>query len=62
MSSSATLTSSAGATSYAVTFERAWRTGGIAAVVCFIIAYVLVGNPPQVGASSDALVASSGLS
>ncbi|HEV3140688.1 MAG TPA: hypothetical protein VGY57_09245, partial [Vicinamibacterales bacterium] len=57
MSSSAPVTSSAGATSNAVTFERAWRTGGIASVVCFIIAYALVGNPPQVGASSDALVA-----
>jgi hypothetical protein len=51
------MTSSAGASSNAVTFERAWRTGGIASVVCFIIAYFLVGNPPQVGASSDALAA-----
>ena len=57
MSSSATMTPSVGVTSNAVTFERAWRTGGVASVVCFIIAYVLVGNPPQVGASSDALVA-----
>lgn len=57
MSSSATMTSSAGADSNALTFELAWRTGGIASVVCFIIAYVLVGNPPQVGASPDALVA-----
>lgn len=57
MSTSATMTQAAGGISNAVTFERAWRTGGIAAVVCFIIAYVLVGNPPQVGAPPDALIA-----
>ena len=57
MSSAATMAPSAAASSNAVTFERAWRTGGIASVACFIIAYVLVGNPPQVGAPPDVLAA-----
>jgi hypothetical protein len=38
-------------------WERLWRTGGIQSVACFIIAYIIYGHQPQVGASSDALVA-----
>jgi hypothetical protein len=38
-------------------WERLWRTSGIHFVVFFIIAYVIYGYQPQVGASADALVA-----
>jgi hypothetical protein len=38
-------------------WERLWRTSGIQFVVLFIIAYVIYGYQPQVGASTDALVA-----
>ena len=40
-----------------VFWERLWRTGGIQFVVFFIIAYVIYGYQPQVGASADALAA-----
>ena len=38
-------------------WDRLWRTAGIQFVVFFIIAYVVYGYQPQVGASPDALVA-----
>jgi hypothetical protein len=38
-------------------WERLWRTSGIQFVVFFIIAYVIYGYQPQVGAPADALVA-----
>src|SRR5882724_4083019 len=38
-------------------WERLWRTSGIQFVVLFIIASVIYGSQPQVGASADALVA-----
>lgn len=38
-------------------WERLWRMSGINFVVFFIIAYVIYGHQPQVGASADALVA-----
>src|SRR5262247_1683017 len=38
-------------------WERVWRTSGFNAVLFFIIAYVLYGNQPGIGASPDALVA-----
>jgi hypothetical protein len=38
-------------------WERLWRMSGINFVVFFIVAYVIYGNQPQVGASADALVA-----
>ena len=38
-------------------WERLWRTGGIQSLLCFIIAYVIYGHQPQVGAPSDALAA-----
>jgi hypothetical protein len=37
-------------------WERLWRSSGIQFVVLFIIAYVMYGYQPQVGASADALV------
>jgi hypothetical protein len=40
-----------------VFWERLWRMSGINFVVFFIIAYVIYGHQPQVGASADALVA-----
>ena len=38
-------------------WERLWRTSGIQFVGLFIIAYVIYGHQPQVGASADALAA-----
>jgi hypothetical protein len=38
-------------------WERLWRTGGVQSLLCFIIGYIIYGHQPQVGASSDALVA-----
>ena len=38
-------------------WERLWRTSGIQSVVLFIIAYVIYGYQPQIGAPTDALVA-----
>jgi hypothetical protein len=39
-----------------VNWERLWRASGIAFVVQFIIAYVIYGDQPKVGASAGALV------
>ena len=38
-------------------WERLWRTSGIQFVVLFIIAYIIYGYQPQVGAPADPLVA-----
>src|SRR5258706_7305473 len=38
-------------------WERLWRTAGIQSVGLFIIAYLIYGYQPQVGAPADALVA-----
>jgi len=38
-------------------WERLWRTAGIQSVLCFIVAYIVYGHQPQVGASPDVLVA-----
>jgi len=38
-------------------WERLWRTGGIQFVVLFIIAYLIYGYQPQVGAPAEALTA-----
>ena len=38
-------------------WERLWRMSGINFVAFFVVAFVIYGNQPQVGASSDALVA-----
>jgi hypothetical protein len=37
-------------------WERLWRTGGIQSIFFFILAYLVYGHQPQVGASPDALV------
>jgi hypothetical protein len=38
-------------------WERLWRMSGVNFVVFFILAYLIYGSQPQVGASGDALVA-----
>lgn len=38
-------------------WERLWRTAGIQSFLCFIVAYIVYGHQPQVGASADALAA-----
>jgi hypothetical protein len=38
-------------------WERLWRTAGIQSVLCFVVAYIIYGHQPQVGASADTLVA-----
>jgi hypothetical protein len=40
-----------------VFWERLWRQSGINLVVFFVIAYVIYGSQPHVGASTDALTA-----
>jgi hypothetical protein len=57
MSSSAGPTSSASVYTTPAFWERLWRTAGIQSVLCFIVAYIVSGNQPQVGASADALAA-----
>jgi len=37
-------------------WERFWRSSGIQAVGLFVVAYVIYGYQPQVGASGDALI------
>ena len=50
-------TSSTSVYTTSVFWERLWRMSGIQFVVLFIIAYVVYGSQPQVGAAPDALVA-----
>ena len=57
MSASTGTTSSATAYTTPVFWERLWRTAGIQSVLCFIVAYIVYGHQPQVGASADALAA-----
>src|SRR5260370_28501779 len=38
-------------------WDRLWRTAGIQSVLCFIVAYIVYGHQPQVGASAGALAA-----
>ena len=49
------MTSSSSVYTTGVFWERLWRMSGINFVVFFIIAYVIYGNQPHVGASADAL-------
>jgi hypothetical protein len=57
MSASTTsTTSSASVYTTPVFWERLWRSSGLQSVGLFIVAYVIYGHQPQVGASSDALV------
>ena len=57
MSTSAVTTSSASVYTTPAFWERLWRTAGIQSVLCFIVAYIVYGHQPQVGASADALAA-----
>jgi hypothetical protein len=57
MSASTTaMTSSTSAYTTPAFWERLWRTGGIQSIFCFILAYLVYGHQPQVGAAPDALV------
>ncbi len=55
MTSSASMKSSVYSTP--VFWERLWRTAGIQSIFCFLVAYFVYGQQPQVGASADALAA-----
>src|SRR2546430_14336105 len=57
MSTSTGTTSSASVYTTPAFWERLWRTAGIQSVLCFIVAYIVYGRQPQVGASADALAA-----
>src|SRR5258707_5563524 len=58
MSASTTaMTSSTSVYTTPAFWERLWRTGGIQSILFFIIAYLIYGHQPQVGASPDALIA-----
>ena len=50
-------TSSASVYTTPAFWERLWRTAGIQSRFCFIVAYIVYGHQPQVGASADALAA-----
>ena len=54
--SATTMTSSTSVYTTPAFWERLWRTGGIQSIFCFVIAYLVYGHQPQVGASPDALV------
>ena len=53
--SSKAMTSSSGVDTNRAFWERLWRTAGIQSAGCFIIAYIIYGFQPQVGASADAV-------
>jgi hypothetical protein len=55
MSTSTAPTSSASVYTTPAFWERLWRTAGIQSVLCFIVAYIVYGHQPQVGASADTL-------
>ena len=57
MSASTGTTSSDSVYTTPAFWERLWRTAGIQSVLCFIVAYIVYGHQPQVGASADALAA-----
>jgi len=57
MSTSAGTTSSASVYTTPAFWERLWRTAGLQSVLCFIVAYIVYGQQPQIGASADALAA-----
>src|SRR6267378_5813355 len=57
MSTSTGTTSSASVYTTPAFWERLWGTAGIQSVLCFIVAYIVYGHQPQVGASPDALAA-----
>jgi hypothetical protein len=53
--SSTVMTSSTSVYTTRAYWEHFWRTGGIQFVLTFMIAYVIYGSQPHVGASADAL-------
>jgi hypothetical protein len=55
--STAAMTSSASGYNSPPFWERLWRTSGIQFVALFVIAYLIYGYQPEVGAPADALVA-----
>ena len=55
--SGAAVTSSTSVNTTRVFWERLWRTSGLQFVVLFILASLIYGSQPQVGASADALAA-----
>jgi hypothetical protein len=57
MSTSTGTTSSDSVYTTPAFWERLWRTAGIQSIFCFIVAYIVYGYQPQVGASADALAA-----
>jgi hypothetical protein len=57
MSASTGTTSSASVYTTPAFWERLWRTAGLQSVFCFIVAYIVYGQQPEVGASADALAA-----
>jgi hypothetical protein len=57
MSASTGTTSSDSVYTTPAFWERLWRTAGIQSIFCFIVAYIVYGHQPQVGASADALAA-----
>src|SRR5258707_2286514 len=54
--STATISSSSVYTTPAF-WERLWRTAGVQSFLCFLVAYIVYGHHPPVGASADALAA-----
>jgi hypothetical protein len=57
MSTSTATTSSASVYTTPAFWERLWRTAGIQSILCFLVAYVVYGQQPQVGASAAGLAA-----
>jgi hypothetical protein len=57
MSTSAGTGSSASVYTTPAFWERLWRTAGLQSVLCFIVAYIVYGQQPPIGASADALAA-----
>jgi hypothetical protein len=57
MSASAGTSSSASVYTTGAFWERLWRTAGIQSILCLIVAYIVYGHQPQVGASADTLAA-----
>jgi len=51
------ISASSNAYSGPVFWERLWRSAGIQSVACFVVAAILLGHLPQVGASADVLTA-----
>lgn len=57
MSASSTRMTASSSVNTPAFWERLWRTSGIQFVAFFLIAYIVYGSQPRVGAPADALVA-----